>query len=145
MNEVIEIAGNKYRVAKKLSAMEQFHVTRRLGPALIVCGITFKMMMEGKEIPITEWAAVAGPVLQVVSSMSDEDVEYIINQSLKTCERESAGHWAPLYAPDGKVLMFEDMDMAEILRLTVEVLRENLVNFAKGMTVGGNSTEPSGA
>lgn len=145
MNEVIEIAGNKYRVAKKLSAMEQFHVTRRLGPALIVCGITFKMMMEGKEIPITEWAAVAGPVLQVVSSMSDEDVEYIINQSLKTCERESAGRWAPLYAPDGKVLMFEDMDMAEILRLTVEVLRENLVNFAKGMTVGGNSTEPSGA
>lgn len=140
----IKIGDATYRLGKKLSAMEQFHVTRRLGPALIICGVTVKMMMEGMEVTLTDWLGVAGPVMEVVSKMSDADVEYVIFTCLRACERaQGTSGWAPVVAPDGKQLMFADMDQMEMIRLTVEVLRSNLENFAKGMTVGENSTEDS--
>lgn len=144
MASEIKIGSATYRIGKKLSAMEQFHVTRRLGPALIICGVSFKMMLDGIDVPMENWMAVAGPVMEVVSRMSDEDVEYVIFTCMSVCERAQGGAgWAPVLAPGGRTMMFADMDQAEMIRLTIEVLRGNLENFAKGMFVDGNSTDES--
>jgi hypothetical protein len=140
MTQEVRLAGNTYRIGERpLSAMEQFHVTRRLGPALVVAGVTFKMILEGKNISMDDLVNVAGPVMQVVSHMSDEDVEYVIMKCLRTVDRQSGGAWAPITTPDGKQFMFADMDQAVMVRLTIEVLQANLANFAKGMNDDGNS------
>ena len=137
-----EVAGHKYR-AGRLDAMTQFHVTRRLGPALVVAGVTFKMMQEGMRTTLEDWVAVAGPIMEVVSKMSDTDVDYIIFRCLAVVQRRDGDRWAPVLTQDRDALMYQDLDMAEMLRLTVEVLRGNLANFAKGLSAGGSSSESS--
>jgi hypothetical protein len=135
------LAEHTYRIGvRKLSAMEQFHVTRRLGPALVVCGVGMKMVMEGMKVPMEDWVAVAGPVMEIVAAMKDEDVEYVVMTCLKSCERMQNAAWAPLLTSDGKGFMFADMDQFEMIRLTVEVLFLNLSNFAKGMNADGSLT-----
>lgn len=144
MIEELSIGGHTYRIgAKKINAMEQFHITRRLGPALIVAGFTFQALMEGAKVGIEDWIAVAGPVMDVVGHMSNEDVEYVILTSMKAAERMSGGSWAPVLAPDGKTLMFQDMDQTELIQITVAVLRGSLGNFFTGLNVGGNTSEGS--
>ena len=140
--EALKVSGHDYVVARRMPAMTQFHVTRRLGPALVVCGVTFKMMLDGVAVSLDDWAAVAGPVLDVVSHMSDDDVEYVINACLRCVDRRNEnGTASPLVAPGtDATLMFQDVDMAVMLRLTVEVLRENLANFARGLTADGSSS-----
>lgn len=135
--EELTLANHSYRIGvRKLNAMEQFHVTRKLGPALVIAGVTFKALMEGVKVSIEDWVAIAGPVMDVISRMSNEDVEYIIFTCLKAAERLSGGNYAPVLAADGRQLMFADMDQGELLQLTLAVLRDNLENFFKGMNVG---------
>lgn len=142
--EPIEVAGNQYVVARKMDAMTQFHCSRRLGPALAVCGVTFKMMMDGVAVPPEQWVVVAGPVMEVVSKMTNEDVEYVVFACMRCVDRMSGGRWAPLLAQDGRTLMFQDVEQAELIRLTIEVLRGNLVNFARGLSAGA-PTSAAGA
>lgn len=144
----ITIGEHGYRIEGRLSAMEQFHVTRRLGPALVICGVTFRAMLEGEVLPLEHWMAVAGPIMEVVSAMEDEDVEYVILRSLRVCRRRQGDAWAPMLAADGKTMMFQDLDQFDIIRLTVEVLRRNLAGFMKGLdgaasTTAGSPTSPS--
>jgi hypothetical protein len=144
----IRVAGHEYRLEGKLSAMEQFHITRRLGPAIVLCGLSFKAMMDGAAVPVSHWVTVAGPVMEVVSRMSDEDVEYVIMTSLRVCRRQSSGTWAPVVTPDGRQLMFSDTDQADLIHLTLAVLRANLENFFRGLddgqsTGGGSAPSPA--
>lgn len=139
---MITIGANQYRIARKLNAMQQFHVTRRLGPAILICGATFKMMMEGQDVPTDAWIEVAGPVMQVIGHMSDADVEYVINTCMSVVERQQADAWAPVLSSD-KHLMFADMNQLELIRLTVEVIRGDLTNFMKGMADAVNSNGDS--
>lgn len=143
-SEPIEVAGHQYRVARKMDAMVQFHCTRRLGPALAVCGVTIKMVLEGVAVPPEQLAVVAGPVMEVVSKMTDEDVEYVIFACMRCVERFDGQRWAPVLAltphGDGRALMFQDIEQAELIRLTIEVLRDNLVNFARGLSAGGSTS-----
>lgn len=142
--EEIEVAGHKYRVgARRLNCMEQFHVTRRLGPAIVLCGITLQSLLNGQRVAMEDFMSIAGPVMDVVSHMPDEDMEYVIMTCMRTADRLSGGLWAPVLAPDGKRFMFDDMDQIELIHITVAVLRANLENFMKGMNVGGNSSDSS--
>jgi hypothetical protein len=145
LHEPIEVGpGHTYRVTKKLNCMEQFHVTRRLGPALVIAGVSFKMLMNGENISMDALVSVAGPVMQIISRMSDDDVEYIIRTCLKTVERMQNGAFAPVLTADGSAFMFADMDQAEMIRMTVEVIQNNLENFMPGVNEGG-SLKPASA
>lgn len=143
-NESIKVGAATYRLGKRLSAIEQFHVTRRLGPALVLCGVTWQMIQQGIEVSLDDWVAVAGPVMDVVSKMQDDDVEKVITTCLRAVEREQGSAWAPVMSSAGQI-MFEDIDQAEMVRLVLHVLRHNLSNFARGLTAGESSTEGSGA
>lgn len=132
---IIEVKGNKYECGR-LSAVTQFHVTRRLGPVLVVAGISIEMIRTGMKLALDDLVSMAGPVIEVLSKMSDADTNYILTACLSAVKRESAGKFAPITADKSLDLMFADIDMPTMLRLVVEVLKENLGNFL---------TEPSGA
>lgn len=128
----LTVAGANYRVGR-LSALDQFHVTRRLGPMLVVAGISVEMLSKGMKADLDDLVAMAGPVLDLLSKMSDEDTNYIILTCLKTATREQNKVWARVLAPDGKTLMFADMDMPTMIRVVMEVLKLNLGNFLMGL------------
>lgn len=145
-SEPITVDGHEYRIGdRKLSCMEQFHITRRLGPAIIIAGVSLKMILEGKKVSLDGFAGVAGSVMDVISHMSDEDVEYVIYKCMRCVDRRQSGVWAPVTTPGGQDFMFADMDQAVMVRMTWEVIQINLANFAKGMDDGGSLTEESAA
>ncbi len=82
------------------------------------------------------------PVSKIMAQMSDEDSNYIILTCLSVVRREDkGGKMAPVVTESGLFMFSQDMDMAVMLRLVVEVLKENLGNFLMGL--GAETELPS--
>lgn len=153
----LRVADHNYRVGR-LSALQQFHVGRRLAPVLAVMGVRAARVAadmargvppggaegaEGEELERlaedAELAMVFMPVLpamaDVISKMSDEEANYIIFECLGVVEREvTDGRWQVTCTQ--KQLMFQDdMDMGVLIRLVAAVVQENLSGFLKGLGV----------
>ena len=70
------------------------------------------------------------PVTMVLSQMRDEDVDYVFKTCLAYVKRQQgAAGWAAVQSPNG-LMMFEDIDMNVMMKLTIAVIKENkLANF----------------
>jgi hypothetical protein len=122
MNDIVEVGGQKYRIGR-IDARKQFHVARRLAPLLAG--------MSGVPDKSAGFAAFLGPLTDALSSMSDEDVDYVLDVCLGVCQRiQPNGHPAPVMVRGG--LMFEDIDMGQMIQLAVKVIQENLGGFFPG-------------
>lgn len=139
----ITINGHNYRIGK-LDALKQFHITRRLAPALASVGLGIAQLQQAGQQVIGEgmeaFMPVLGPVSEVVAKMSDEDTNYILFTCLAVVTREQDGGRFARVVSD-RQLMFEDIDMVLMLRLTVEVVRLNLQGFFSGL--GAETQLPS--
>lgn len=122
MNDIVEVGGQKYRIGR-IDARKQFHVARRLAPLLAG--------MSSVPDKSAGFAAFLGPLTDALSGMSDEDVDYVLDICLDACQRIQAnGHPAPVMVRGG--LMFEDIDMAQMIQLAVKVIQQNLGGFFPG-------------
>lgn len=122
MNDIVEVGGHKYRIGR-IDARKQFHVARRLAPLL--AGMT------GLQNKSAGFSAFLGPLTESLSGISDEDVDYVLDVCLGVCQRiESNGHPAPVMTRSG--LMFDDIDMGQMVQLAIKVIQENLGGFLPG-------------
>lgn len=137
----LPIGDRLYQIGK-LNAIAQLHVVRRLGPALIVVGISLEALRQGMKVEMEDLVATAGPVMEIISKMSDADFDYIVFTCLGAVQRKQGDAWAAVVAASTQKLMFADMDFAEIVRLVIAVLQENLGNFATELG-GGTSSQSS--
>lgn len=134
----IELNGINYQIGK-LDALTQFHVTRRLLPILATAGIGVSQLKGMKTVE--DFMPLLGPITAIVASMSDDDSNYVIFTCLSVVKRQvTPESWANLTTPERK-LMYQDLDMIMMLRLTFEVLRENLMGFLTEF--GGPSSLPN--
>lgn len=117
----------KYQAAK-LNARRQFHVVRRLLPALsglMSAGELAELAKGGDKT----MSALLEPFARAVGGMSDQDADFIIDTCLSVVSRQQpGGGWAPLLAQGGGI-MFDDVDLAGLLRISFEVLKDNLSGF----------------
>lgn len=127
----------KYRVGK-LNALQQFHITRRLMPALAAVGLSFQALKEASQGKdgggIMEAVEKASEVL---AKMTDDDANYVIFTCLGAVTRLSGAGYAKI--SQGQALAFEDIDMMIMIRLVVEVVRQNLQGFFVGLGDGTQS------
>lgn len=138
MNVRSEINGQVYSIGK-LDAMTQFHVARRLAPVFAaltsaIMGAKIPKMPEGlspedlkKAVEEAQFLAIAEPIMKVMATMPDADVNYVLNTCLGVVTRQVGNSQAPVMI-DG-ALMFQDIDMQLMLRLVSDVLRSNLSSF----------------
>ena len=124
----ITIAGNNYKTTK-LDAFKQFHVSRRLAPALWALAGAASSDKGGDDSALMALE----PVARAVSQMSDEDSEYVLKACLSVCNREQNGGWAKVMNGNGQ-MMFQDIDMPAMMQLTFAVIQDNLGNFMQGLT-----------
>lgn len=117
----VEIAGHAYRIGT-MDAMTQFHIARRLAPAVITLGDAFS----GNPLPLAD----------ALAQMTDANSEYIINACLAVVERKSGGGngagaatWARLRAQNGR-FMFDDIDAMTMISITIAVIKDKLGNFS---------------
>lgn len=135
-----QIGANSYRITK-MTAMSQFHVSRRLGPILATMGISLQTLSGGFKPDVMDFAAVLGPATAVMAKMTDEDANYIIFNCLSVVTRKQGDGWAAVSTDSG--LMFDDIEMPEMIRLVVDVLHFNLGNFLQGLVDDASSPSPS--
>lgn len=141
-----KIGEETYRTGK-LSAMRQFHVGRKIAPVLLAmfqARAQASTTLDGVAVDTSSGPTpaitakleaallgVARPVADVLSQMSEKDCEYIIGICLEACERKQGEAWAKVVASNGK-LMFEDMGLRELMKLSITVIQENLGSFFAG-------------
>lgn len=145
----IEIGEHVYSV-DKLDPFRQFHIARRLGPAVYAlarsAGSVLKAAVpEGVPGSLDNVVAglrgldpgalmgvvveAAGPLVDVLAKMSNDDAQYVLNECLSVCSRKvgDAG-WQVAYV-EGSGFVFHDMPLPEMMQLVVAAIRHNLGNF----------------
>lgn len=138
MNTIVTVEQNNYRIGK-LPAMQQFHVLRRVAPILTSMGVSASQLAElGKEnVGEDGLLSMMGAAASVVARMDDKEVEYVIYTCLAVVSREQVLPQGSKYMnvlTGGRNLQFADITMDIMLRLTVEVLKENLSGFFPKLT-----------
>lgn len=136
MATTLEQGDVTYRIGA-LTPMQQFHIFRRLAP--LIAGVQESIsaaVQAPSALPedATEAARkeeFGGRVMTVIATtlgtLPDGDVEYIINTCLGVVSRKQGERFAPVQT--GGRLMFADIDMSLMLRLTSTTIQENLGGF----------------
>lgn len=143
--------GEHVYAVEKLNAFRQFHVARRLAPAVWALArsagsvmktaipdgvaLTFENVVKGLK-GLEDGALMgalidaAGPMVDVFAHMSNEDSQFILDECLSVCSRkvEIGAGWQVVFVP-GSGLMFHDLTMPEMMQLVVKTLQYNLGNF----------------
>jgi hypothetical protein len=128
MSEPVEIGGQMYRIGR-MDAKKKFHVARRLAPLLSAWS---------SAKPGADMMQSLGPIADALSRMSEEDTDYVLDACLAVCQREQPnGQWAPVCTTSGR-MMFQDIDMPEMVQLAVNAVRENLAAFFPGAPADSN-------
>jgi|SRR5690348_9329885 len=135
-----EINGHQYQSAK-LDAFKQFHVARRLAPLLSGVSAALKSTgvapapAEGEATPSQDAAPRADfadflePMADALAHMPDADCDYILFTCLSVVQRQQGNGWAKVVAPGSRSMMFEDIDMGEMIGITLKVVQENIGGF----------------
>ena len=128
--EEVEIGGTRYRTGR-LDAFKQFHLFRKLMPVLSGMGATFaEAEASGSENILEDvkfWSSL-GPAATAIAEMSTQDSEFILKTCLQAISRWNGQQWVRITTPNGE-LMFEDIDMMQMLQLSFEVMKDNLGSF----------------
>lgn len=115
--------------SRKMDAFKQLHIARRIAPLFGSLGDAYKKFSASdKKDPLV----ILEPVSQAISSLRDADVDYIINNCLAVCQRNSSPNagtavWSNVMSSGG--LQFEDIEMAEMIQIVWYVVQENLGRF----------------
>lgn len=151
--ENLTIGEHQYSIGR-LNAMDQLHVSRKIAPLVptiipIISEVAkggladaFKAI-DGEEIDLETFdlksldglTGALEPLTTAFSDMSEQDTEYVIHKCLSVVHRGSAR-----LCVNGSI-MFDDLDMSQILSLTLAVIRVNLGNFIKGLLTKASATQ----
>jgi hypothetical protein len=117
------IKGNNYR-SGKMDAIKQSHIARRIAP--VFGSIQDAFAAAGKPESFTMLDAL--PIMtKIVGEMSDANWEYIVLSCLDVTARQQGQVWAKIRA--GGRMMFEDIQLPEMMQIVWSVLNDNLANF----------------
>lgn len=140
------VGGHDYR-ARRLDAMTQWHIARRLSPlAASMTSLAASMSAtpeDGEDQPSSMSDALfralkkdgADSALKVaaqtLADMKDEDSEYILHNCLKVVDRKAnnGGAWLPVWNASANKPQFLDINMAHMLKIAMEVLKDSLGGF----------------
>ncbi|WP_151713369.1 phage tail assembly chaperone [Acinetobacter bereziniae] len=149
MNEVINIGEHEYTIGR-LNALDQFHVSRKIAPVIptlmpIISEVakgdftkTIESIEQGdnNELGNLEPLALAlEPFMDAFAKMPEDDVNYIIHKCLSVVKRGSS------IVCRGQSIMFDDLDMGQILPLVVAVIRVSLSNFIQGLLIKASAIQ----
>lgn len=121
-----EVSGQTYR-AGVISARDQFRIVKRLVPAVLglMSVADFAKSLGGDGGVLDKMQ----PFARILSDMPDPDAELILDTCLAVIERKVEGDrgWTKIGSSGG--LMYQDINLAVMMRLAYEAGRENLEGF----------------
>lgn len=151
MNELITIGEHDYTIGR-LNALDQFHVSRKIAPIVptlmpIITEVAkgdLSKAIESIELgdnnelgSLEPLAQALEPFMEAFAKMPEDDVNYIIHKCLSVVKRGSS------IVCRGQTIMFDDLDMGQILPLVVAVIRVSLGNFIQGLLTKASNLKQS--
>ncbi|MBR8655956.1 hypothetical protein KDH83_21840 [Achromobacter sp. Marseille-Q0513] len=131
----IDLNGHRYSIGK-LSAKQQFHMSRRIAPIVpTLIPVFVRLAAGGKRISEDPggMADVLQPLADGLAAMKDEDAEYVLDTCMQAVQRKQEHGWANVWSASQRVPMFQDIDLAVMLPLALRVITENLGPFIQGL------------
>jgi len=120
----IDVGERHFRIGR-LNAFDQLHVFRRVMPLLRPVAEELKRNAKADMLDAT--MAMTG----VLSEIPDERLNYVLYKCLAvTYLRQESGYAAVVV---NNTLMFQDLDMPALMRLTIAVITENFQDFFAGL------------
>lgn len=136
-----------------MGAFKQWHIMRRIGAALTgdiievanrMIELRRKAALSGSDnwlielmgaTDVIEMIPVIEPLIRSLGRMTDEDSNYVILSCMSVVSRQVPGGnaWAPLVASDGVSLMYQDIQMPDMIKIVGYVLRDNMQSFFGGL------------
>lgn len=139
-----EVGDNKY-VASKLDAMKQFHVVRRLAPALtaLMPAGGFKALKSELDKSMAE---ALPKFADMLASIKDEDAEFVLYGLLSCVKKKEAGGlgFSPLVVANR--LQFQDISMPDMVKIAFKAGQVNFRDFLDALpqtSPGANQTQKS--
>jgi hypothetical protein len=132
--------------AGKLNAFQQLHVSRKLSPVLPKLLPAF-LSLTKEELDSKDLATIAeavAPATEVLASMADADVEYVIGTCMTVVKRALPGNagWTKAWNEAANLPMYEDIDLGVMLQITWKVLGDSLGNFFSVLLTDAKSSQP---
>lgn len=131
MTTEIDVGEDHYQVGS-MNAMDQFHVFRRIAPLMRGLGEGFTSLSpealdKGMEdLEERDVLKMFGPLMDVLSSMDDASINYIINKCLAKVQiRVPDGRWTAAMPAPGRFQFEDKMNMSVLFRLVIAVLQES--------------------
>lgn len=123
-----EVGGHKYQ-STKLDTFKQFHVARKLAPVIGALAPTLKGVQEGDG-----WSAML-PIAQAIRDLPEADCNYILHACLSVVKRKVGEiGWQNVWNDSAKTLQYQDIQMVEMIQITVFVLQDNIGNFTGALS-----------
>lgn len=137
MQNEFEIGGRKFKV-RKIDAMKQFHIVRRVTPILaevlpaLKSAGKFASEAELKKLPDDKkWdlvTGIAGPTMNGLSKLEDKDADLVLHGLLEAVEvQQTGGNWAKISS--GGMLMMQDLELPVLLQVAGRAFIFNLSGF----------------
>ncbi|RJL71687.1 phage tail assembly chaperone [Acinetobacter radioresistens] len=152
----MKIDNHNYTIGR-LNALDQLHVSRKIAPIVpnlipiiseVAKGGLAKAIeaidansenLDGVDISNLDGLSTAlAPLMNAIAAMSEDDTNYVIHKTLSVVHREGA------ILCRGESIMFDDLDMMQILPLVIAVIRHNLGNFIQGLLMKASNIQQSG-
>lgn len=152
----IKIDNHNYTIGR-LNALDQLHISRKIAPIVpnlipiiseVAKGGLAKAIeaidansenLDGVDISNLDGLSTAlAPLMNAIAAMSEDDTNYVIHKTLSVVHREGA------ILCRGESIMFDDLDMMQILPLVIAVIRHNLGNFIQGLLMKASNIQQSG-
>lgn len=132
MENKFSIGGKEFSLSK-LDAFKQFHIVRRVGPILTQLLPHLNALSKLKEDPsdpdkLAQLAALATPILDGLSKLSDADADYVLHNLLASVQvKQAHGNWATIYANGG--MMINDLELPVLMQCAGRAFAYNLAGF----------------
>lgn len=131
----IDLNGHRYSIGK-LSAKQQFHVSRRIAPIVPTLIPVFARLAVGGRGIIEDpggMADVLQPLADGLAGMKDEDADYVLDTCMQVVQRKQEHGWTSIWSASQRVPMFQDIDLGVMLPLMLRVIVGSLGPFIQGL------------
>ncbi|MEN8381367.1 phage tail assembly chaperone [Acinetobacter radioresistens] len=160
MSDLLPIGQHEYSIGR-LNALDQLHVSRKIAPIIptlmpIITEVAkgdFAKVIESIEADdsnsveqneskdlsgLQPFAEALEPFVEAFAKMPEDDVNYIVHKCLSVVKRGGA------IVCRNNSIMFDDLDMGQILPLVIAVIRLSLSNFIQGLLMKASNIQQSG-
>ncbi|WP_350306276.1 phage tail assembly chaperone [Photorhabdus viridis] len=124
-----EIDGKKYR-GGKLNAFQQQDLAVALAPAIPALGPLMKKLVTTKNNENeTGFEELLPYLVESINALGKSNRHEINDICLSIVSREQNGIWSKIYESNGQILMFDDINGLELLKIVGFIIRDSLGNF----------------